>query len=493
MTAAPEVRAPSQGSDPRPARSPQIVLAFLLVFAIYAMSGVTDFSDSALAVPTANSLLYNGDLDLSEYAERHAFADRYALREVEGRHVDYFPWLTSVFAVPVVALWDLLAGMGLTTSSSELIGTTGLGPLQILAGSTWAAAAAVALALVADRLRRMVAAGVSGPPRGGVLPALPQRWVVPGYAVVIGLGTSLWSTASRGMWQHGPSLLLCALAVLCTLRALDAPERAGRAEVTFAAAGAFAALSYWVRPTNVVLCAVLVLWLARRRPRALVPLAGGAAATTALLVPLNLALLGTVLPPYFQASRIGWHGDLPQAMAANLVSPSRGLFVFSPFLLAALVFLGRRRRGSLPAEVQVVVTTFLLGALGYLVAVSAYGERWWAGESFGPRFMSESIVLLAPLALLVIFGPLPARAGSEAAGTSSLPVLRGLAVALMAWSVLVRAQGALLVEVRCWNKEPVNVDLEPSRVWDLGRPQVTEGLRLAAGGDLAGSDGRCVV
>ena len=483
------MRAPSHDSTPRPL---WILVAFLLVVAAYAMSGVADFSDSALAVPTANSLLYDGDLDLSEFTHRSGVEAHYGLQEVGGRRVDYFPWLTAVFAIPVVALWDLLSAVGITTNSADLVGMTDVAGLQIFAGSTWAAAAAVVLALVADRLRRMSGEAMHGQAGDGVLPPLPPSRVLPAYSLVIALGTGLWSTASRGMWQHGPSLLLCGLAVLCTLRALEAATQDRRRDALIAAAGLFAGLSYWVRPTNVVLCGVLALWLARRRPQALVPLVGGVAAAMALVVPLNLVLLGTAVPPYFRASRIGWHSDLPQAVAANLISPSRGLFVFSPFLVAALVLSGRRLRSSLPHELQVVVSTFLLGALGYLVAVSAYGERWWAGESYGPRFMSESVVLLAPLALLAIFGPLPRRV-AWTAGSPRARLAAAVVVAMVGWSVLAHGQAALLTEVRCWNKEPTNVDLAPSRVWGLARPQVTEGLRLVATGDIAELRGRCLL
>jgi hypothetical protein len=470
------------GTAPRRVR--HVLSAFVLVFAVYVSCGVSDFSDSLLSVPTAHSLLHDGDLDLSEFSDHPGLDAHYGMQDLGGRRVDYFPWLTAVFAVPVVALWDLLASAGITTSSEELIGTTGVRTLQVVAGSTWAAAAAVVLALVTDRLRRLAIADRGpGVRRGGLLPDLGDR-AVPVHALVIGLGTALWSTASRGMWQHGPSILLCGLAVLFLLTSLDA-RSPRRGDALVVAAGVCAGLSYWVRPTNVVLLGVLVLWLALRRRRDLPALAVGVLAAMAVVVSLNLVLLGTVQPPYFQASRVGWHAALPEAVAANLVSPARGLFVFSPFLLAALALLGRERRSALGGELRAIVVSFLLGTVGYLVAVSAYGERWWAGESYGPRFMSESIVLLAPLALLVIFGPRPASARPRSRW------VQGAVIASMVWSIVAHGQSALVTEVRCWNKEPVNVDLAPNRVWDLARPQVSEGVRLVATGALDDGPRRC--
>jgi hypothetical protein len=459
---------PSRTTD-HPARSGstllrrQLLVGFALVGLIYAVSPNTDGSDGYLAIPAAYSLYHDGDLDLSEFRDADWYGTHYAVTEVQGRSVDYFPWLTAVAAVPVVAGWEVLSWSGVTSEPGEMIADARFSRLRIVTASLVSALAATLLGLLAFRLvelaetRRRITA--SWLPVDG-------RWTVTTWIVLIGLGTSLWSTASRSTWQHGPSVALGAAAMLLLVAAL----RQERHAASFAAAaGVAVSLAYWARPTNLVLALVLCGVLALRRPRLLVPAGAAVVATHALVVAANLALLGVAVPPYFAASRVGWHADLPEALAANVISPARGLLVFSPFLLGAAALLLPSRRAILGRDLGTYAVAAGIGTVGYLAIVSAFGEKWWAGHSFGPRFLTESLVLLAPLAMIGIFGP---RAGSRPPGRAG----RTLAILAIGWSVLVHMTGAHVPATGCWNGTP-DIDTAPQRVWDLHDAQVTVGLR----------------
>lgn len=446
----------------------QLLVGFALVALIYAVSPNSDGGDGYLAVPAAHSLLHDRDLDLSEFEGAPWYGVHYAQVEVHGRTVDYFPWLTAVAAVPVVAAWEGLSRVGVTDDPAAMVRADAFTRLRIVSASVVAALAATLLGLLALRLveltgtrRRLTSSWM----------ATDGRWTVTTWIVVIGLGTSLWSTASRSMWQHGPSVALGAGAMLMLVAALRDPRRGAWSA---AAAGALASSAYWTRPTNVVLSLVLCAVLLLRRPRLAVPAVAAMVATHAVLVGANMALLGTPLPPYFTASRIGWHPDLPEALAANVISPARGLLVFSPFLLGAAALLLPSRRAILGRDLGTYALAAGVGAVGYLVVVSAFGEKWWAGHSFGPRFMTETLVLLAPLAMIGIFGP---RAGDRGPGRA----VRAVAVLAIGWSVLVHMTGAQVPVTECWNTRPEDIDAAPERVWDLGDPQFGAGLTALAG------------
>lgn len=441
----------------------QLLVGFALVALIYAVSPNSDGSDGYLAIPAAYSLYHDGDLDLSEFQDADWYGAHYALVDVDGRSVDYFPWLTAVAAVPVVAAWEVLSWPGVTRDPGDMVTDASFTHLRILTASLISAIAATLLGLLAFRLTQL-----GGNVRRTSVSwlATDGPWTVTTWIVVIGLGTSLWSTASRSTWQHGPSVALGAAAMLCLVAAL----REQRSGPWFAAcAGALAALAYWARPTNVALTLVLCGVLAMRRPRLLVAAGAAMVGTHALVVAANLALLGTALPPYFTASRVGWHADLPEALAANMISPARGLLVFSPFLLGAAALLLPSRRAILGRDLGTYALVAGLGAAGYLLVVSAFGEKWWAGHSFGPRFMTETLVLLAPLAMIGIFGP---RAGSHPPGRAG----RTLAILAIGWSVLVHMTGAHVPDARCWNGSPEDIDIAPQRVWDVHDPQVGAGM-----------------
>ena len=77
---------------------------------------------------------------------------------------------------------------------------------------------------------------------------------------IFALGTSAWSTASRGLWQHGPSMLCLSLTVLCLIAA---QKKAWLAIL----AGFPLAFSFLVRPSNIISIGLLTVyvWFAYRR------------------------------------------------------------------------------------------------------------------------------------------------------------------------------------------------------------------------------------
>ncbi len=458
----------------------QILLTFMVLLAIFAVSYNTDDGDGFLALPAAHSLLHDGDLDLAEYSNTGWFDTQYGVVEVEGRAVDYFPWTTAAAAVPLVLLWDAASAIGLVGDIDPLIRAGMTGQIRMLFASVICAWAAVVLGLLTRRLSRMI----TRPPgryREWLDP--DSSWALPVWTLTLGLGTSLWSTASRSLWQHGPAVLTAGSAVLCMAHLVGCNPVRRHVGLLASAAGILLALSYWTRPTNALIGLFVVAVVALRRRNALLPLLGATAAVHAVMIVLNRVLVGRSLPPYYQASRLGWHADLPEAVAANLISPARGLIVFSPFLLAAPLLLARTRRELLDDDTRVVVVGGLLTSGAYLLAVSAFTEKWWAGHSVGPRFMTEALVMLGPMALVAIFGP------REALDPRRFGRIGWLSAIVL--SVLLHLGAANSRDALCWNKVPANVDSHPERVWSWTDAQVFESARSTARGWTASGPGRC--
>ena len=79
-------------------------------------------------------------------------------------------------------------------------------------------------------------------------------------ALAFALATPAWSTASRAMWQHGPSMLCIAVGLLCALRAQSGQRG-------WMGMGAAFAASYAMRPTDSIVIIVIAVWMvvAQRR------------------------------------------------------------------------------------------------------------------------------------------------------------------------------------------------------------------------------------
>jgi hypothetical protein len=98
--------------------------------------------------------------------------------------------------------------------------------------------------------------------------------------------------------------------------------------------------------------------------------------------------------PFPAVSNFG--GNAAVGLAGLLVSPSRGLLVYSPiFLFAALAVVPavRRRRE------QPIYVALLAGAAALLLVTSKW-TIWWGGHSFGYRLLIEIVPALTILLLL---------------------------------------------------------------------------------------------
>jgi hypothetical protein len=140
-----------------------------------------------------------------------------------------------------------------------------------------------------------------------------------------------------------------------------------------------------------------------------------------------------------------WVPDPFPALAGLLLSPGRGLFVYSPVLVfaaAGLVLGCVRRRPLFPALTVSVV--LCLGAL-------SLRRNWWGGWCYGPRGMADLLGILC-------FALLPVM---EAARTRAW--LRAAVLALCVPSVALHALGAFHNDLS-WDGAAA-IDRHPERLW----------------------------
>jgi hypothetical protein len=307
--------------------------------------------------------------------------------------------------------------------------------------------------------------------------------------------TSAWSTASRALWEHGPSILFLAIALLALDRVFSR-NRADHAHATNALwlpllAGLALAAAVTMRPTNavaLVLGTILVLWKTPARAQA-----AYVAGVLAVFIPWTLITLhsyGTLLQPYDQASKLGLSSTFFESVAAQLISPSRGLLIFSPIVLVAVAgaLIAWRRKSVTSLEVLCAVAVPC-----YVVAIALF-PVWWAGTSFGPRFMTETLPFLFVLSLPFVNWVIAWRAEQSARRPLTYRIAVVGAVALLACSVLINAQGGVLRSSICWNlkaHDVESVDQNPARVWSWSDPQVVYALQAVQTEGLDAAMARC--
>lgn len=424
------------------------VVVGLVAFACFVAAPQKVRSDSIWVVPTALSLLLRGDLDLDEY---RTTCERlpHGCSEINGHLVSDFPVAPALLtAVPLgafelgLALVRPLAvrvpGLDRAVSRWErhrdAVGDLDLAFFDVTENLVASGCVALGVALFFLALRRSTQQG--------------PAWLHWAAAATLALGTGAFSTASRVMWQHGPAMLCCCAAlVLLTF----APTRAAALGL-----GAVLAAGYTCRPTMALLGVLVVALVGVTRPRQLPLVLGGGALVVGAFVALNQATLGMALPPYFVASRLEPLGpSVVEALGGNLISPSRGLLVFTP--LALLAPLGARVPAREPFAARRLELTLLVWLAAHWLVISTF-PHWWGGHAYGPRFWAETspaVVWLAARAL----GAKPSRG------------LLGVAAALALTGIAIHTRGATSTRPWRWNDTPINVDDAPARLWDWSDPQ----------------------
>jgi hypothetical protein len=434
---------------------PQALALYFVTFAIYVVSPVRVHSDTIWSIPTAISLLDRGTAALDAYRPTIA-QQSYGIYEINGHAYYYYPLGPSLVAVPLLWIFDrgseivelvgdhipMLRGRG-TQWRADLhrVGLVDLDNYIAVEGviAAFLVSGAVTFIFITARLYSS----------GSVATLI---------ALIFAFGTTAYSTASRLLWQHTPSIL--AIAAIVFLLA-----RPTRSAVSILLCGAIAGAAYIVRPTNSITVVMLSVYFLLLSPKKLAIFATG---VLAILIPFavyNFHLYSALVPPYFQPTRqlnLGV-GRIAEAFAGNLISPSRGLFVYSPVLLLAVYFCYKKlRRGAGTLDWCLAIIVLL-----HLVIVASV-PNWWAGHSFGPRFATD---------LLPYFVYFVTSTAGDVWVLKKQGTWRTALAFLAVFSCFVHFRGATAPGPWHWNDIPVNVDKAPGRVWDWKDPQFLRALR----------------
>jgi hypothetical protein len=267
-----------------------------------------------------------------------------------------------------------------------------------------------------------------------------EAWLA---ATAAALGSNLWCTASQSLWQHGPAALMLTLIVLLLLP--DSPS-----VMRFILAGLAAGLLVCSRPVDLAFAVTTALWVLIRHPRSLIWFVPPAAAVGAALIGYNNAYLGAVGGYYSTLDAATFGTPWREGLMGTLLSPSRGLLVFSPWTVVAFAYLPFAFFRLRPAT---LLPWLLATLVPHALMISTF-SCWWAGLCFGPRYWTEVIPLLAiPFGLALQWAKVRCR-----------PVF-AVSVVLIVISIGVQFLGAVAYP-STFQDFPPDVDGTTRRLWD---------------------------
>lgn len=423
---------------------------FLLAFAVYALSPATTSTDSAYTFHIAASILQDGDIVLDEYSHLMDLKNDYRVIVVRDHIYSYYPSAIPLLAVPAVWAANIFFPLHYPTDFytylKEHKPDQRTAKLEKLIASLICALSAVVMYLIARFY----------------LDTRPSLLLV----FIFAFATPMYSTSSRALWQHGPSALALALSLyflICSERESSMAESnktQPNHELRMAMFAAVClALSYIIRPTNSLSVALLSLYVLINRRKYFVHFMVVMASIFFLFMIHSWTTYGSLLPPYsFQLfNRFGTPSTFINAFAGLLVSPNRGLLIFSPvffFSFYGIYLLIKEKKFNLTAFEPYLLAIFILHWL-----LTSTFDQWDGGWTLGPRYMAD----LAPYLtffLIPVFG----NSNSLLKSLSTLPKTI-LAVSVIV-SIMIQGYVSISPYPFWWSGKPESLVQVPSRVWD---------------------------
>lgn len=405
-------------------RSP--LLLFLLTILIYSLNGRTLWSgDTIPARYLPLSLVRELDFDLDEFSFLYESGLPYSIRSSSGHIISIYPPWAGVLALPVYLGPALM----------------GVDPTSLLMADLEKRAAmlitAVSVLVLFFALRRVTLEKTA--------------WFI---AVIYAFGTSSFSTSSQALWQHGPVQLFVTLTIYCIVKGLEVPR--------FSAYSGFALGCMVIsRPLNLILAFPVVIYMVHKQRDQLVGFILAGVPPLLLFMAYNTFYFGAPFTTGIGAAVvapstvIGTHlssftTPLFSGIAGVLVSPGRGLLVYSPvfvFSIVGMIVIWRESR-------YLYLRYLSIASLLLFIAVSKW-NGWWGGECYGPRLLAD----VTPILCLLLYPALDYYKGNK--------VVKYAIIALAALSIGMHAIGAGRDRVageKTWTGY-YEVGRHPERLW----------------------------
>jgi len=399
------------------------------------------------------SILEEFDLDLDEFPFLHRYPERrlhqqgepgeefndppYWIRHVRGHHMSTYPVMPAILSVPVYAVPVLL---GLTDNSGSAIGFS---QTEIVGTALSKITASLVMALSVGILYL-------------ALLRLTSRRYALWIAIVYGFATSSWAVSSQGLWQSSMSQPCLAIALYFFVKARENGRYVIYASVPLA-------LSVACRQPTIVFAVVMFIYVLRHyRDRAayfvIFPTVIGA-----LLLTYNLYYFGHWMGGYYNlGANLGVESAFSypgvEGFLGLLISPNRGLLVFSPVLVLACVALV----STLYHRLDPLLIYTALATLMIILFYSTWGY-WGGGFSFGDRFLVDTLPGFTILSS-VFYERIFAHQWTKA-----------VFLVLFGFSVAVQIIGAFFYPCD-WQMSPVPAHRDPRRYWDWRDTQIVRCL-----------------
>lgn len=366
------------------------------------------------------SIIYERDFDLNEFTdESRKFPGDFS-HIINGRVVSPYPIIPGILNLPVYLIAHIL---GVNLLEKRFL-------LSMLSSSIISSISVVFIYLCLLKVCRRQGTAIF-------------------FALTYAFATCVWSVTSRGIWQHGPSLLFITISLFLLLN---------KNINLIPYSGFFLGMAVFNRPINFLIALPLtfyVLFHHRKIFKRYILFAAIPAFLLCLYSYLywgSLMSLGQVHP-----LKAILDGSFLSGLSGLLVSPSRGLFIFSPIFIFSFGYLFYP---VFSKRVKPIYKYLSLSVVSFVLLCSKW-FMWWGGHCFGYRLLIE----LTPI--LIIF-----LAVCWERVIIHHRYLKGIFLCFLLISVYVHFLGAFYYPSG-FNSSPNDIDRHVERLWDFKDSEIT--------------------
>jgi len=405
-----------------------LLILFLLVFCTHYESNVVTPSDSRWTIPTAFSILKEHTSSLDQYHDQLLWSQYYAIDSVNHHYYSKFPIGTTLIALPFVYVIDKFSKRVLRMDIYQKEIEDPYTGIELLIASFLVALTAVFIFLIAKLILKSYFLSVL-------------------ITFIFAFCTSAWSTASRALWPHGPSMLVLSMALYLLLKAKEKPKLVIWSALPLA-------FSYVIRATDFLPILFLSIYIFVNYRSYFIRYVLMSLVIAIPFFIYNYSIYKTLFTPYYLGYNQGHCANYPEAIIGNLFSPARGLFIFSPILLFSIVGMIVRLKNNTFKRLDFYMVIMLLT---YLLFFS-WMKLWWAGWCFGPRYFTDVLPFLIYF-LIMAFKWIGEK------GTTSKLTFTCLLIPLIVASFYINYRGATHWSTWEWNYKPNYISDHTERLW----------------------------
>jgi len=427
---------------------------FIIVLVSHFFSPNITSGDSVYSIHTAVSIIKEHNIDLNEYEEiiKTKKNQRYCVKQLDGHYYYSYPLGVSFLSVPFVYLTDKILPylMDFFPSCEKYIRNRGnleFGPINSITAHSIVEVFIASIFVALTALCIYFNAKNSLDVKSSLL-----------IVFIFAFCTPAWSTASRALWQHGPSMFMLSITLYIISQSKKRPHLISLASIPLA-------FSYIIRQTNIVSVVLLTIFVFLHYRSYFGFYLSGMVVLLGAFFIFNYTVYESLIPPTYISQGVLPGRNFAEGLLGVLLSPSRGLFIFSPIFIFSLygIFL------KIKYHQFEIIDKYLLTILFFHWIIIGTFPRWWAGWSFGPRYFSDII----PYFIYFMF---PVLKHQMMFKDIKRWAYNCLFYCFIIFSFFVHFRGAVYADVIYWNALPVSIDLTLERLWEWKDIQFLRGL-----------------